>query len=256
MHASPPRPLVGVPACRKLIEPHPFHTVGEKYLTALTDAAEVLPLLVPALGERLSLGQLLAQFDGFLFTGSISNVEPRHYEGPASRSGTAHDPARDATTLPLLRAAVAEGIPVLAICRGHQEMNVAFGGSLHQHLQEQPGLMDHREPQSDSLERQYGPAHQVRLTPGGLLAGLADGPIQQVNSLHQQGVDRLGEGLRVEAVAPDGLIEAFTVVTAPSFTLGVQWHPEWQVSNNRFYRAIFAAFGEACRRHAGRGRAA
>jgi len=256
MLAHQTRPLVGVPACRKFIDPHPFHAVGEKYLTALLHASEAIPLVIPALGAQVDHAELLAGFDGLFFTGSLSNVEPHHYSGPPSRHDTLHDAARDGTTLPLLRTAIESGIPVLAVCRGHQELNVAFGGSLHQHVQEVPGLMDHREPPGQTLEQQYAAIHEVELIPRGLLAGLADGPVQWVNSLHQQGVDRLGDGLVVEAVAPDGLVEAIRVESARAFALGVQWHPEWQVASNPFYRAIFKAFGAACRDRAGRRRSA
>jgi putative glutamine amidotransferase len=256
MHSLHSWPLVGVPACRKFVESHPFHAVGEKYLSALTDASGVVPVIVPALGACLPPETLLARLDGLMLTGSVSNVEPRHYAGPASRPGTLHDPHRDATTLPLLRAALSAGIPVLAICRGHQELNVAFGGTLHQQVQEVAGLTDHREPDGDSLDSKYAPVHDVSLTPGGVLAALAEGLVQRVNSLHQQGVDRLGEGLQVEAVARDGLIEAVSAPTAPGFVLGVQWHPEWQVMATPFYRAIFGAFGDACRSRAAARKAA
>ncbi|HVH83507.1 MAG TPA: gamma-glutamyl-gamma-aminobutyrate hydrolase family protein, partial [Steroidobacteraceae bacterium] len=162
-----------------------------------------------------------------------------------SAPGTLHDPARDATTLPLIRHAVDSGVPVLGICRGFQEMNVAFGGTLHQRLHEVPGLLDHRDDESQPLEVQYGPAHDVTLEPGGVLRSLADGDRIRVNSLHSQGIERLGAPLAVEARAPDGVIEAFRVRAAASFALAVQWHPEWQVMTNPFSRVLFAAFGKA-----------
>jgi len=245
-------PLVAIPACRKLIAPHPFHAVGEKYVNAVAVAARALPLLVPALGGALPLPALLGRIDGLLLTGSPSNVEPHHYAGAASRPGTAHDPHRDATTLPLLRAAVAAGIPVLAVCRGFQEVNVALGGSLHQHLQERPGMLDHREDQSAALEARYGPAHALELAPGGMLARLAGTTRVVVNSLHEQGVDRLAEGLAVEATAPDGLIEAYRLDDRRRYLLGVQWHPEWRVLDDPLATAIFSSFGDACRAYAAR----
>jgi putative glutamine amidotransferase len=182
-----------------------------------------------------------------MFTGSHSNVEPHHYSGPPSDPGTLHDPARDATTLPLIRGAVASGVPVLGICRGFQEMNVAFGGTLHQKVHEVEGRHDHREDTSLELDVQYGPAHEVVLEPGGSLQALTGQDRIQVNSLHSQGVDRLGPGLTVEARALDGLIEAFHVDHAKAFALAVQWHPEWKPMNNPFSRALFAAFGAAAR---------
>ncbi|WJN59362.1 gamma-glutamyl-gamma-aminobutyrate hydrolase family protein [Pseudomonas sp. SO81] len=244
-------PLIGVTACTKQVGLHPNHIVGDKYVRAVAVGAEGLPLVIPALGELIDQPTLLASIDGLLFTGSPSNVEPHHYSGPASAPGTAHDIARDATTLPLIRQAIAAGIPVLGICRGFQEMNVAFGGSLHQRVQEVAGLMDHREPADEPVEVQYAPRHTVRVQAGGVLAGLGLPDEIQVNSIHGQGVQRLAPGLRVEALAPDGLIEAFSVEGAPSFALGVQWHPEWQVRSNPNYLAIFQAFGEACRKRAG-----
>jgi putative glutamine amidotransferase len=229
---------------------HPFHTVGEKYARAVLDAAGGIPLLIPALADELGLDELLQRLDGLLFTGSLSNVEPVQYSGPPSEPGTLHDPARDATTLPLIRRAVQTGVPILGVCRGFQEMNVAFGGTLHQKVQDVEGKLDHREDNVLPLDLQYGPAHEVTLEQGGLLRGLAGSDRVQVNSLHAQGVERLGDGLSVEARAPDGLVEAFRVQSAPRFALAVQWHPEWKVMSNPFSRALFAAFGAACRENA------
>jgi len=177
-------------------------------------------------------------------------VEPHRYQGRPSDPGTLHDPARDATTLPLIRKAVEAGVPVFGICRGFQEMNVAFGGTLHQKLHEVPGFLDHRDDETQPLEVQYGPAHDLTLEPGGLLRSLASSDRVRVNSLHSQGIERLGGELTVEARAPDGVIEAFRVTRARRFALAVQWHPEWQVMSYPFSRALFAAFGEASRERA------
>ncbi len=244
------RPLIGIPADRRMVGAHPFHMVGEKYARAVLDAAGAAPLLIPSLADELGFEELLERLDGLLFTGSPSNVEPHRYEGPPSAPGTLHDPARDATTLPLIRKAVAAGVPVFGICRGFQEMNVAFGGTLHQKLHEVPGHLDHRDDGTQPLEVQYGPAHDVTLEPGGLLRAFAAGERIRVNSLHSQGIDRLGPELEVEARAPDGVIEAFRVRNAQRFALAVQWHPEWKVMSNPFSRALFAAFGEASRERA------
>jgi putative glutamine amidotransferase len=240
-------PLIGIPADRRLCGKHYFHMVGEKYIEAVALGAKAMPVLVPALGPEIDLPSLLDACDGLLLTGSASNVEPHHYGGPASEPGTLHDSNRDATTLPLIPRAIAAGLPVLAICRGFQEMNVAFGGTLHQRLHEVPGYLDHREDESTPLDVQYGPAHEVLLEPGGLLRKIAGRDRLQVNSLHWQGIETLGKDLVVEARAPDGVIEAFRVAHAPSFALSVQWHPEWQFAGNPFSRALFAAFGEASR---------
>ena len=243
-------PLIGIPADRRMVGAHPFHMVGEKYARAVMEAAGAAPLLIPALAEEPRFDELLERLDGLLFTGSPSNVEPHRYQGPPSDPGTLHDPARDATTLPLVRKAVAAGVPVFGICRGFQEMNVAFGGTLHQKVHEVQGFLDHRDDDTQPLEVQYGPAHDVTLEPGGVLRSLATSDRVQVNSLHSQGIERLGGELAVEARAPDGLIEAFRVADAPSFALAVQWHPEWQVMSQAFSRALFAAFGKAAAQRA------
>ena len=247
-----PLPRVGLPTDYKQIGAHPFLAVGEKYVRAVVDGAGCLPLLVPTLDPVLPLRQLLDGLDGLLLTGAVSNIEPHHYSDESSYEGNLLDPRRDATNLPLIPLAIEMGVPLLAICRGFQEVNVAFGGSLYQKVHEQPGFMDHRENKDDPLDVQYGPAHDVALVPGGLLATLVGDTQVTVNSLHGQGVRRLGEGLVVEAQAPDGLIEAFRH-DGPAFMLAVQWHPEWKVTENPFYLAIFRAFGDACRaRAAGR----
>jgi putative glutamine amidotransferase len=242
------RPVIGIPADRRMIGPHPFHAVGEKYIAAVVQAADCLPLLIPVLETPLDVSEILERVDGIFFPGSPSNVEPNRYSGPPSVDGTLHDPHRDATTLSLIPRAVANGVPVLGVCRGFQEMNVAMGGTLHQRVHEVAGFDDHREDKEEPLDVQYGPAHDVVLEPGGLLKSLASADRIRVNSLHWQGVDRLGPDLAVEARATDGLVEAFRVKSAPSFALAVQWHPEWQVMSNPFSQALFAEFGRAARR--------
>lgn len=241
------KPLIGVPACRKFIEPHFFHGVGEKYINALLQAADCLPVIVPAVGDRAEIAAVFDQVDGLFLTGSPSNVEPWRYDGESPATDSPADAQRDATTLPLIPAAVERGVPMLAVCRGFQEMNVAFGGSLHQKVQDVPGKLDHRAPKDQPLEVAYAHAHDVELVADGLLAGLAGTPRVKVNSLHSQGVDRLGQRLQVEATAPDGIIEAFCVEHSPALALGVQWHPEWQVMGDPFSRAMFRTLGDACR---------
>jgi putative glutamine amidotransferase len=241
------RPVIGIPADRRMIGPHPFHAVGEKYIAAVVQAADCLPLLIPVLETPLDVTQILAHVDGIFFPGSPSNVEPARYAGEPSLPGTLHDPHRDETTLSLIPRAVAGGVPVLGVCRGFQEMNVAMGGTLHQHVHEIAGLADHREDKEQPLELQYAPSHEVELEPGGLLMKIAGTERIRVNSLHGQGVDRLAPDLAVEARAPDGLVEAFRVRSAPAFALAVQWHPEWQVMRNPFSQALFAEFGRAAR---------
>jgi putative glutamine amidotransferase len=234
---------VGIVCDRRVVEGMPMHTVNDEYIAAIRDGARALPLLIPSTDTPLDVAAVLAAVDGLLFTGAPSNVAPRHY-GKRPRTGTELDDVRDATTLPLLRAAIAAGKPLLAICRGFQELNVALGGSLHQQLHELPGSLDHREPQNaPSRDAEYAPAHKIAMTPDGVLAKVSGMAEVMVNSLHHQGIDRLAPGLTVEAVAPDGQIEAVSMPQAKAFVLGVQWHPEWDLDQDRLSHAIFAAFG-------------
>jgi len=244
------KPLIGVPADLRVLDPHPFHMVGEKYLTAVRHGADALPFVIPSLGDRLNLDAVLSKLDGLFLTGSQSNVEPHHYDGEPSNPGTWHDPDRDATTLPLIEKALERGIPLFAVCRGFQELNVVLGGTLHQQVHKVAGYHNHKENPDDPPDVQYGPSHDVKLIEGGLLHSLAGTDIVRVNSLHSQAVARLADGVTVEAVADDGLIEGFRVDTAAGFALAVQWHPEWKVTEDRFSLAIFGAFGDACRAYA------
>src|SRR5438270_345974 len=220
----------------------------EHYPNAVMDAVGGRPLLIPAIGPKTDGGAVLDRLDGLLLTGSPSNVEPFHYGGPPSQEGTLHDPDRDATTLPLIREAVRRNMPVLAICRGIQELNVALGGTLHQRIFEMPERFNHKRrqrPMTIPDNERYGPAHSVALTPEGSLARLAGATEIMVNSLHGQGIDRPAPDLVIEAVAPDGQIEAVSLPTA-RFVVGVQWHPEYKPLENPFSRALFAAFAQAC----------
>ena len=244
--AAPSRaPLVLVPACNRQLGDHPFHVAGHKYIDAVR-LAGCLPLVVPQAGAD-EIEALLDLADGVLLTGSPSNVHPQHFGEAVHDESLPLDPTRDAWTLPLIPRALDLGVPLLAICRGFQETNVALGGSLHQAVQELPGHRDHRSPEDAPVEVAYGLAHPVDAVPGGLLERLLPEPRFLVNSVHGQGIKRLAEGLRVEAMAPDGLIEAFTLPHAPAFNLGVQWHPEWQAATNPVSMALLRAFGDACR---------
>lgn len=223
--------------------------VGEKYITALTDAADALPVLFPVLSCRLDVDTLLDEVDGVLLTGSPSDIEPHHYTDEEGHPEATRDPHRDELNLPLASRAIERGVPLLAICRGFQELNVSLGGTLHQKLALVDGMLAHKEDPNDTLDVQYGPSHEVELEPGGVLAELTGKTGLTVNSLHGQGVRELAPGLVVEARATDGLIEAFRVDGAPAFALAVQWHPEWQVTDNPDSMAMFKAFGDACRQH-------
>jgi putative glutamine amidotransferase len=255
------RPLIGVSACLKDNGRGGFvHSVGDKYVQAAIRAVGGLPVIVPAFGPDFeaeqgvieALDRLLDHVDGVLLTGSPSNVEPHHYEGDPSREGTAHDPARDATILPLIRHAIDDGVPLFAICRGAQEVNVALGGTLHQLVHEVPGRRDHRSPKTGDADINYAIAHPVELVEGGLLHRLVGERRVMVNSLHAQGVDQLAARARIEALADDGQIEAFTVPDAPAFTLALQWHPEHRALENPVSMKLFDAFAAACHSRATR----
>ncbi|HWU56335.1 MAG TPA: gamma-glutamyl-gamma-aminobutyrate hydrolase family protein [Rhizomicrobium sp.] len=234
--------VVGIVSDRRLFDGMAVHQANDEYVAAIRDGAGATPLIIPSIANPLETAEILSLVDGLLFTGAPSNVAPSHYSATA-RPGTELDEIRDATTLPLLRAAVAAQKPLLAICRGFQELNVALGGSLHQHLHELPGRLDHREPQNVLREAEYAPAHAVTLVPDGVLARLSGLKQAMVNSLHHQGVDRLAPGLKAEAHAPDGQIEAVSRPQNKAFLLGVQWHPEWAFADDPLSRLIFYQFG-------------
>lgn len=247
MSKPEPRPLCGITCCLKDLDAVSSHVVNDRYVEAATVASRALPVLLPAIGGALGGRELLDRLDGLLVTGSRSNVDPGHYGGPPPRSGNLADPARDTTTLPLIREALASGVPLLAICRGIQELNVALGGSLHQHLEEVPGRRDHRSDKTKPPHERYGLAHGVIITGARLGAILGGAETAEVNSLHGQGIDRLAARLTVEAVAEDGTIEAVSVEGASAFALGLQWHPEYRAAESPVSSRLFAAFGEAMR---------
>jgi putative glutamine amidotransferase len=243
-------PLIAVSACLKTERGHPTHSVGEKYLTAVTAGAGGNPVIVPALGEALDLRALLERVDGLVLTGSLSNVHPSRYGREPDAAAEPYDEARDATTFPLIHAALEGGVPLLAICRGFQELNVALGGTLHAEVHAVEGRADHRAPQEEDLDLRYGPRHPVRFVPGGAFERIAGAVEVWVNSLHRQGIDRLAAALVAEGHAPDGTVEAVRVADAPAFALGVQWHPEYKAAANPFSMKLYGAFGEAARRRA------
>jgi putative glutamine amidotransferase len=241
-------PIVIVPACTSQIGAHPYYVAQMKYVDAVLRGSTCLPLVLPAFGAETDFDAVLATADGVMLTGSPSNVHPSHYSQEVHNPALPQDAARDATTLPLIRAALERGIPLLAVCRGFQEVNVALGGSLHQAVQEVDGMQDHREDRSLSLDQQYAAVHHITLVADGRLSQiLAGASAIMVNSLHGQGVAQLAPGLRVEARADDGLVEAFSFGDAGNFALAVQWHPEWRMAENPDSIKIFRAFGLACR---------
>ncbi len=236
-----------MPACNRQLGEHPFHIVGRKYIEAVRIAG-ALPLVIPS-ADGAEIEACLALADGVFLTGSPSNVDPSHFGEAVLDDKLPLDPQRDAWTLPLIRRCLDLGIPLLAVCRGLQEANVALGGSLSQAVQVEPGRSDHRGAagRADALAAElYGPAHPINVVAGGLLSKVLGSDSIVVNSVHGQGVARLAEGLRVEATAPDGLVEAFSMPSAAAFNLCVQWHPEWQAADNPDSVKLFKAFGAAC----------
>lgn len=237
--------IVGIPACTKLIGELVQHATPARYGEALMYAAGALPVLLPPVGDGLLA--VLDRLDGLLLDGSPSNVEPALYGVDVDATPGKHDPARDATTLPLVRAAIARGMPVLAICRGVQELNVAMGGTLHQQVHDVSGRRNHRSPPG-TIDEKFAMAHTI--TVSGQFARMVGTTEIQVNSLHEQALDRVADGLVVEGVAEDGTVEAVRVADATTFAFGVQFHPEWHVRTDAASRAIFEAFGAACARYA------
>lgn len=246
-------PLVGVSASRVVENAHPFHRVTEKYMLGIVDPAGCVPIIVPVLADIMMIDTYVDRLDGLLLTGGAANVEPYNYDGSPSVEGTKHDPNRDATMLPLTKRCVERGVPVLGLCLGLQEMNVAFGGTLHQRVFDLTDKFDHRMRRDvDDHDRRYRPAHDICVSPGGVLHGIIGAKNVLVNSLHAQGIDHPGECVRVEATAPDGIIEAISIEGAPGFALAVQWHPEWPRPIEAHNAKIFEAFGDACRAYAAR----
>jgi len=239
------RPIVVIPACTTLIEGYAFDAVGRKYTAAIAEVAECQPLHVPVGTGMSDIGAVLEVADAILLTGSRSNVAPEHYGEEAPIKPDALDPLRDALTLPLIRAAIERKTPLFAICRGFQELNVALGGSLHQAVHDVDGHKDHRARYELPLDEMYGPVHTVSLR--GRLRDWVGSDKLMVNSLHWQGIARLADGLKPEAFAEDGLVEAVRGPDDVAFCLGVQWHPEWGAKLNPVSTSLFRRFGAAAR---------
>ncbi|MFD1199243.1 gamma-glutamyl-gamma-aminobutyrate hydrolase family protein [Brucella gallinifaecis] len=247
-----PRPLIAVPTDLKPFENYIWHAAPEQYLSAAIDVAGVTPLLVPSFGSKMDIETILAGVNGLLVTGSKSNVNPELYGVEPNENFEPYDNARDATSLPLIRAAIEKGVPVLAICRGLQELNVALGGTLATEIQELEGRIDHRAPETASQEERFALQHSVKIAPDSCLAGILKSESVKVNSVHRQAIDKLAPQLEIEAVADDGTIEAVSVKNAAGkntkgFVVGVQWHPEYWAQSDMPSRKIFEAFGEAVR---------
>ena len=256
MTTTSPRPLIGVSAnaMEAALRRTPVHATGERNIRSLLKMVDCIPVLLPPIGAAMDVVELVSRMDGFVLTGGRANVEPDHYDGPAFPADEPIDPGRDALVLPLVRACIAARVPVFGICRGIQEINVALGGSLHYRIHELSGKNDHRRPRRDDVtqEEVFRLNHMVKLTAGGLFQSLTGHDEMMVNSLHGQGVDRLGEGLVVEATSPDGVIEGLRYNDDTQFIVGVQWHAEWQPDEHALSGALYTAFGEAARACAAR----
>jgi putative glutamine amidotransferase len=243
-------PLVGLPADTYESHGFLFHSLGDKYVRAVAEVAQCTPLMIPSMIDALQLEPLLDQFDGILMTGAVSNVHPPHYGEAPTADHEPYDHARDAITLKLIKAVIERGIPLFCICRGFQELNVVMGGSLETELQRGEGRLDHRAPKSEDTDVRYGPRHAIAVTPGAMLERILGKRQTTINSIHRQGIKKLAPGLLVEATAPDGVIEAVSVKGAKSFAFGAQWHPEYKARDNPDSVKLFAAFGDAVRKHA------
>ena len=244
----PRKPLIGLTADSIMVRDiMPGAVVYNCYSEAVVGGAGGLPWIIPPLGPALDFEALLDRVDGMVFTGARSNVEPHHYGHEPARQDDINDPARDGTTLPLLPMVLERDIPLLCVCRGFQELNVVLGGTLHQEVHKIPETMCHIPPDDAPPDEKFAPAHEITIEEGGVLSRIAPRKSFQVNSVHGQGIDELAAGLRVEAQAPDGIIEAVSVRDREAFNLGLQFHPEWKYAEHPLYRAIWQAFGEACR---------
>lgn len=245
------KPIIGVTADYREWEPYMWHAVPDNYVDAATDVADVIPLVVPALGDRLDIDALLDRVEGILVTGSRSNVHPSHYGVEPTKDHEPFDHQRDATTLPLIRRAIERGIPLLAICRGIQELNVALGGSITASFQKNRQIEGHSYPWEGTQDHRFRMAHGLNIREGSCLSDILTSDIQNgsvdVNSLHTQALDKLGDNIVVEATAEDGTIEAVTVADAPGYVVGVQWHPEYWATTDNPSNKIFKSFGEAAR---------
>ena len=240
-------PLVGIVSCRRNQDGHYFHMVGEKYIKAINDHTDCAGVLIPAINDKLLNGGILDKLDGFLLTGSLSNVHPDRYNAELIDEQLMVDESRDKFVFSMIDAILEREIPLFAICRGFQEMNVAFGGTLYQDLDRDSNYKDHDFKRDDPLEIQYGVSHKVSFINNGLLHQITGVESAEVNSLHAQGVQELGHDLIVDAVSNDGLVEAFTVDGAQGFNLSVQWHPEWKPETSSTSTSLFNYFGNACK---------
>lgn len=258
MSQSPSRrPIVGIIGNQYLInDQYPAHAGGAMNSEAIADVSGCMPLLIPADPRFVSVDELMAHCDGFLLTGGRPNVHPEEYGEAVTEAHGEFDRARDAIVLPLVRACAEVGQPFFGICRGFQEVAVAFGSTLHPEIRDLPGRSNHRMPPEGTLEEKFELRHSVSFTDGGRFHQLFGAPDVMTNTLHGQGILRAGPRVVIEGYAPDGTPEAIYIKEAPGFTLSVQWHPEWNAASDPVSRPLFEAFGKAVHDWAARRRAA
>jgi len=241
-----PRPVIGIIGNSYLLnEEYPTHAGGTMNSAAVAEVFGGLPLIVPSDPTLVDMTDLMEVCDGFVLTGGRPNVHPEEYGEPATEAHGEFDRARDGLVLPLVRACVDRGQPIFGICRGFQEVNVAFGGTLYPEIRDLPGRDNHRMPPDGTLEEKFTRQHEVTFTPGGPFERLLGAERVVTNTLHGQGIKEPGAGIVVDGHAPDGTPEAIYVQDAPGFTLSVQWHPEWKAAQDPVSRALFGAFGAA-----------
>lgn len=228
---------------------HDYQVMTHKYMRPLVELADCVPLLIPTCFGIRDVAQYLSMVDGIYLSGASTNIDPVLYGQENHTPGKPLDRGRDLVDLEIIRQGLALGLPFLGVCRGMQELNVALGGDLHQKLHALDGVQDHRETPDAVPAVQYGHAHDVRPVAGTWFADLVGVTTFPVNSLHGQGLDRLGTGVAPLAYAEDGIIEAAHLPDHPQFSLAVQWHPEWEAASNPQSRRMFQAFGAACHRY-------
>jgi putative glutamine amidotransferase len=242
------RPVIGIIGNAHLInDQYPAQAVGSMNMDAVTQVCEAIPVMLPADPAHVSVADALAICDGFIFPGGRPNVHPHEYGHEETEAHGTFDRARDALALPLIRESVARGVPVLGLCRGFQELAVAFGSTLHPEIRELPGRMNHRMPPDGTLEEKFELRHWVELNAGGPFERIFNSNRVFTNTLHGQGIDVAGARVIVDGRAEDGTAEAIFIDGAPGFALGVQWHPEYRAAEDPTSRPLFAAFGEAAR---------
>ena len=245
------KPVIGVLSNTKVIDGKPSQEVGEKYINALMETTNCLPLVIPSSLKNNDeyIDNVINRLDGLYLTGSKSNIYPKSYGQEPKENDKPFDQLRDSVAFSLINKAIKKTVPIFGLCRGIQEMNVALGGTLHTHLHEVEGKLDHRQPKSDNLDVQYGPSHAIKILSGGKLEKILNQSEVEVSSLHGQGINKLSEKLEAEAWATDGTIEAVSLKNSDTFVLGVQWHPEYKPSKNEISLKLFSAFDLAIKKY-------